>query len=160
MMFHDLLVNPSGLPKDEQSNAVTPLYSLDAEFSKPMWIFGVSSYDFLGIDDTSHKIVCCYRQNGKSYVGVLDHNSESFSKIDIPFSSVTNIVALAGTVFVSVSGRGLRRPREARALDRSLEEQAAASSIRASQTRTRSGLRGATTCGEEQSILANSFVGT
>ncbi|KXG19596.1 uncharacterized protein LOC110431244 isoform X2 [Sorghum bicolor] len=77
---------------DEQSNAVTPLYSLDAEFSKPMWIFGVSSYDFLGIDDTSHKIVCCYRQNGKSYVGVLDHNSESFSKIDIPFSSVTNIV--------------------------------------------------------------------
>jgi hypothetical protein len=102
--------------QDEQSNAVTPLYSLDAEFSKPMWIFGVSSYDFLGIDDTSHKVVCCYRfshflisvrfyvvqknnllfflsrQNGKSYVGVLDHDSESFSKIDIPFSSVTNIV--------------------------------------------------------------------
>ena len=37
-------------------------------------------------------------------------------------------------VRVRVRGRGLRRPREARAL----EEQAAASSIRASQTRTRS----------------------
>ncbi|AQL01112.1 alpha/beta-Hydrolases superfamily protein [Zea mays] len=46
---------------DEHSRAVTPLHSLDAEFSKPMWIFGVSSYGFLGIDDTSHKIVCSYR---------------------------------------------------------------------------------------------------
>ncbi|PWZ06956.1 hypothetical protein Zm00014a_020369 [Zea mays] len=77
---------------DEHSRAVTPLHSLDAEFSKPMWIFGVSSYGFLGIDDTNHKIVCSYRQNGKSYVGVLDQDSESFLKIDIPFSSVTNIV--------------------------------------------------------------------
>jgi hypothetical protein len=33
-----------------------------------------------------------FRQNGKSYVGVLDQDSESFLKIDIPFSSVTNIV--------------------------------------------------------------------
>jgi len=100
---------------------VTTLYSLNAEFSKPMWIFGVSSYDFLGKDGSSHKIICCYRfsvftfsdswtlciseesayfflsrQNGKSYVGVLDHDSDSFSKVDIPFSSVNNIVS---TVF-------------------------------------------------------------
>ncbi|AQL01106.1 alpha/beta-Hydrolases superfamily protein [Zea mays] len=75
---------------DEHSRAVTPLHSLDAEFSKPMWIFGVSSYGFLGIDDTSHKIVCSYRM--ESHVGVLDQDSESFLKIDIPFSSVTNIV--------------------------------------------------------------------
>ena len=33
------------------------------------------------------------RQNGKSYVGVLDHDSDSFSKVDIPFSSVNNIVS-------------------------------------------------------------------
>ena len=95
---------------------VTTLYSLNAEFSKPMWIFGVSSYDFLGKDDSSYKIICCYRfshflivglyafqknqhtfflsrQNGKSYVGVLDHDSDSFSKVDIPFSSVNNIVS-------------------------------------------------------------------
>jgi hypothetical protein len=70
------------------------LYSLDAEFSKPMWIFGVSSYGFLGKDDTSNKIVCCYRQNGRSCAGVLDHDSGSFSELDIPFSSVTNIVCV------------------------------------------------------------------
>jgi hypothetical protein len=33
------------------------------------------------------------RQNGESYVGLLDHNSGSFSKLDLPFSSVTNIVS-------------------------------------------------------------------
>lgn len=100
---------------------VVQVYSLDAEFSKPMWVFGVSSYAFLGNDDQSQKIVCCYRllqfsvltvfvlwlyvihkdkpifllsrQNGKSYVGLLDHDSGSFSKIDLPFSAVTNIVS-------------------------------------------------------------------
>ncbi|CAL5051810.1 unnamed protein product [Urochloa decumbens] len=85
---------------DEQSNVVTTLYSLDAEFSKPMWIFGVSSYDFLRKDDSSHKIICCYRQNGKSYVGLLDHDSDTFLKIDIPFSSVNNIVSGDGSFYI------------------------------------------------------------
>ncbi|CAL5037496.1 unnamed protein product [Urochloa decumbens] len=85
---------------DEQSNVVTTLYSLDAEFSRPMWIFGVSSYDFLRKDDSSHKIICCYRQNGKSYVGLLDHDSDTFLKIDIPFSSVNNIVSGDGSFYI------------------------------------------------------------
>ncbi|RLM55162.1 hypothetical protein C2845_PM10G08440 [Panicum miliaceum] len=116
--------------EDEQSNLVTTLYSLDAEFSKPMWIFGVSSYDFLGKDDSSHKIICCYRfshflivglyafqknqhafflsrQNGKSYVGVLDHDSDSFSKIDIPFSSVNNIVSGDGSFYIEGASASL-----------------------------------------------------
>ncbi|CAL5043845.1 unnamed protein product [Urochloa decumbens] len=78
---------------DEQSNVVIQLYALDAEFSKPMWVFGASSYAFLGKDDSSPKIICSYRQNGRSYVGVLDHGSGSFSMLDIPFSSVTNIIS-------------------------------------------------------------------
>ncbi|XP_047075738.1 acylamino-acid-releasing enzyme-like isoform X1 [Lolium rigidum] len=85
---------------DEQSNVVVQVYSIDAEFSKPMWIFGVSSYDFLRNDDSSQKIACCYRQNGESYVGLLDHNSGSFSKLDLPFSSVTNIVSGDGSFYV------------------------------------------------------------
>ena len=38
------------------------------------------------------KLLFSSRQNGRSYVGVLDHDSGSFSTIDIPFSAVTNIV--------------------------------------------------------------------
>ncbi|KAK3131943.1 hypothetical protein QOZ80_6AG0513700 [Eleusine coracana subsp. coracana] len=92
---------------DEQSNLVTPLYSLDAEFSKPMWIFGVSSYDFFGKDDPDHKIVCCYRQNGRSYVGMLDHDSGSFSKVDIPFTSVNNIVSGDGCFYIEGASASL-----------------------------------------------------
>ncbi|KAM3194349.1 hypothetical protein ACQJBY_070801 [Aegilops geniculata] len=92
---------------DEQSNVVVQVYSLDAEFSKPMWVFGVSSYAFLGNDDQSQKIVCCYRQNGKSYVGLLDHDSGSFSKIDLPFSAVTNIVSADGSFYVEGASASL-----------------------------------------------------
>lgn len=86
---------------------VVQVYSLDAEFSKPMWNFGVSSYAFLGNDDTSHKIICCYRQNGRSYVGVLDHDSGSFSKLDIPFSAVTNIVSGDGSFYIEGASASL-----------------------------------------------------
>ncbi|KAL6605963.1 hypothetical protein ACP70R_041616 [Stipagrostis hirtigluma subsp. patula] len=92
---------------DEQTNAVTQLYSLDAEFSKPMWVFGVSSYDFLGKDGSSHKIICSYRQKGKSYVGVLDHDLGSFSKLDIPFSSVNNIVSGDGSFYIEGASASL-----------------------------------------------------
>ncbi|VAI84202.1 unnamed protein product [Triticum turgidum subsp. durum] len=92
---------------DEQSNVVVQVYSLDAEFSKPMWVFGVSSYAFLGNDDQSQKIVCCYRQNGKSYVGLLDHDSGSFSKVDLPFSAVTNIVSADGSFYVEGASASL-----------------------------------------------------
>lgn len=92
---------------DEQSNLAMQVYSLDAEFSKPMWVFGVSSYAFLGNDDQSQKIVCCYRQNGKSYVGLLDHDSGSFSKFDLPFSAVTNIVCADGSFYVEGASAGL-----------------------------------------------------
>ncbi|KAK3131942.1 hypothetical protein QOZ80_6AG0513690 [Eleusine coracana subsp. coracana] len=85
---------------DEQSNVVIQLYALDAEFSKPMWVFGASSYAFLGKDDSSPKIICCYRQNGRSYVGVLDHDLGTFSTLDIPFSSVTNIVTGDGCFYI------------------------------------------------------------
>lgn len=38
------------------------------------------------------KLLFSSRQNERSYVGVLDHDSGFFSAIDIPFSAVTNIV--------------------------------------------------------------------
>ncbi|GJN00332.1 hypothetical protein PR202_ga17756 [Eleusine coracana subsp. coracana] len=60
---------------DEQSNVVIQLYALDAEFSKPI-------------------------QNGRSYVGVLDHDLGTFSTLDIPFSSVTNIVTGDGCFYI------------------------------------------------------------
>uniref|UniRef100_A0A453R3X0 Peptidase S9 prolyl oligopeptidase catalytic domain-containing protein n=2 Tax=Aegilops tauschii subsp. strangulata TaxID=200361 RepID=A0A453R3X0_AEGTS len=73
----------------EHTNEVVPMYTLDAEFTRPLWVFGINSYDFLG---KSNHIVFTYRQLGKSYLGVLDCDSGSVSLLDIPFSDLSNVV--------------------------------------------------------------------
>ncbi|CAO1947684.1 unnamed protein product [Urochloa humidicola] len=74
----------------EQTNEIVPVYTLDAEFTRPLWVFGISSYDFLG---NSNHIIFSYRQQGRSYLGVVDCDSGSVSLLDIPFSDLSNMVA-------------------------------------------------------------------
>ncbi|XP_020191972.3 uncharacterized protein [Aegilops tauschii subsp. strangulata] len=74
----------------EHSNEVVPAYTLDAEFTRPLWVFGNRSYDFLG---NSNHIVLTYRQRGTSYLGVLDCDSGLVSLLDTPFSDLSNVVA-------------------------------------------------------------------
>ncbi|CAL5037490.1 unnamed protein product [Urochloa decumbens] len=74
----------------EQTNEVVPIYALDAEFTRPLWVFGISSYDFLG---KSNHMIFTYRQRGRSYLGVLECDSGSISPLDIPFSDLSNVVA-------------------------------------------------------------------
>ncbi|XP_062228373.1 uncharacterized protein LOC133926445 isoform X2 [Phragmites australis] len=73
----------------EQTNEIVPVYALDAEFTRPLWVFGISSYDFYG---NSNHIIFSYRQQGRSYLGVLDCDSGSVSLLDIPFSDLSNVV--------------------------------------------------------------------
>jgi hypothetical protein len=42
----------------EHTNEVISVYTLDAEFTRPLWVFGISSYGFLG---ESNHIVFSYR---------------------------------------------------------------------------------------------------
>uniref|UniRef100_R7WEB2 Dipeptidyl peptidase family member 6 n=1 Tax=Aegilops tauschii TaxID=37682 RepID=R7WEB2_AEGTA len=58
----------------EHSNEVVPAYTLDAEFTRPLWVFG-------------------NRQRGTSYLGVLDCDSGLVSLLDTPFSDLSNVVA-------------------------------------------------------------------
>ncbi|KAL5200706.1 hypothetical protein ABZP36_021909 [Zizania latifolia] len=73
----------------EHTNEVIPVYTLDAEFTRPLWVFGISSYDFLG---NGNHIVFSYRKHGRSYIGVLNSDSGSVSLLDIPFSDLSNVV--------------------------------------------------------------------
>ncbi|KAM3221531.1 hypothetical protein P3L10_020801 [Capsicum annuum] len=77
----------------ESSNEVLPVYSLDAEFARPLWVFGMKSYDFLKNHDQSTLIACSYRENGKSYLGVLDVPQGKLSVLDIPFTEINNITS-------------------------------------------------------------------
>ncbi|KAJ4817580.1 Dipeptidyl peptidase family member 6 [Rhynchospora pubera] len=91
----------------EDKNEVVPVYSINAEFTRPLWVFGISSYDFLEKDGVNH-IVCSYRKNGQSYLGILDSELGSFSLLETPFSDVSNIVS--GKDYFYVEGASASHP--------------------------------------------------
>ncbi|VAH55205.1 unnamed protein product [Triticum turgidum subsp. durum] len=89
----------------EHSNEVVPAYTLDAEFTRPLWLFGNSSYAFLG---KSNHIILTYRQLGRSYLGVLNCDSGSVSLLDTPFSDLSNVVA--GNDYFYIEGASASAP--------------------------------------------------
>ncbi|URE38638.1 Dienelactone hydrolase family [Musa troglodytarum] len=81
---------PKWSPKGK--NKVVAVYPFNAEFTRPLWVFGISSYDFIGKDGENDNIVCTYRQNGRSYIGILDSVKGSFLSLDIHLTDIGNIV--------------------------------------------------------------------
>ncbi|KAL7262077.1 hypothetical protein ACSBR1_000456 [Camellia fascicularis] len=77
----------------ESDNTVLPVYSLDAEFSRPLWVFGIKSYQLLQSNEGKNLIACTYRQNGKSSFGILDDVHSTLSLFDIPFTDINNITS-------------------------------------------------------------------
>ncbi|KAI3523036.1 hypothetical protein L1887_01091 [Cichorium endivia] len=73
----------------ESDNTVLPLYSLEAEFTRPSWIFGINSYEI--INEQKNLIACSYRQKGRSYLGVLNTNKNTLSVLQTPFTDLRNI---------------------------------------------------------------------
>lgn len=45
----------------ESVNDVQALYSLDAEFSSPLWVFGINSYELIQNKEGRNLIACSYR---------------------------------------------------------------------------------------------------
>uniref|UniRef100_A0A1D1XEX2 Dipeptidyl peptidase family member 6 n=1 Tax=Anthurium amnicola TaxID=1678845 RepID=A0A1D1XEX2_9ARAE len=85
---------------NENQNEVEAVYPLEAEFTRPLWVFGINSYDFLEKNGKSDIIVCSYRRKGKSYLGTLDYAQSSFSLLNIPFTDVYNIVSGQGCFYL------------------------------------------------------------
>ncbi|KAL5706033.1 hypothetical protein ACHQM5_024248 [Ranunculus cassubicifolius] len=83
----------------EDKNEMVAFHSLDAEFSRPMWVFGICSYDFIE-NNEKYLVACNYRQNGKSYLAILDDAQKSLSVLDVPFTDMNNIVSGPNCIFV------------------------------------------------------------
>ncbi|CAI8596584.1 unnamed protein product [Vicia faba] len=93
----------------ESENKVVPVYSLDAEFARPLWIFGMNSYEFVQSPKQKKLIACSYRQKGKSYLGIIDDVPGSkLTVLDIPFTDIYNITS--GTDFLFVEGASAVHP--------------------------------------------------
>ncbi|KAJ4966550.1 hypothetical protein NE237_018399 [Protea cynaroides] len=77
----------------EHKNEVVTVYSLDAEFTRPLWVFGFSSYDFVQSKGNNDLIACTYRKNGRSHLGILDDVQSSLSVLDVPITDINNIIS-------------------------------------------------------------------
>ncbi|KAJ0848829.1 putative bleomycin hydrolase transcription factor WD40-like family [Helianthus annuus] len=82
----------------EADNKVVPVYSLEAEFTRPSWVYSINSYEM--INGQKHLIACSYRQKGRSYLGVLDMNKNALTDLQIPFTDLRNITSGVNCLYV------------------------------------------------------------
>lgn len=79
---------------------VEPLHEMKAEFGRPHWTFGMSSYAF----ESAGQIICAYTTGGTWNLGEVDTASLKFKPIESPYTDITYVRAASGrAVFVAGS---------------------------------------------------------
>jgi len=72
----------------------------DAEFAQAQWIFGMSSYAFVGPD----RLIASYVENGIGRLALVDLASGGLTGIDVPFSEFWSVRADGGDLVVFCGG--------------------------------------------------------
>jgi len=77
-----------------QNGIEQPVYSMAAEFGKPQWQFGMTSYGFVDADT----IVCAYSQSGNDTLALLDVKSGVLTSLERAHSSYSSLRAVDGQI--------------------------------------------------------------
>ncbi|MFZ0544305.1 MAG: S9 family peptidase [Candidatus Promineifilaceae bacterium] len=71
-----------------------------AEFGRPQWVFGMSSYAFISAD----RILCSYMQKGNTQLAMLSLSEDTLKPLDLPYTSFASIhVSGSQAAFVAAS---------------------------------------------------------
>lgn len=85
-----------------QAGTVEPLCEMEAEFGRPQWIFGMSTYTFV----SANQIICAYTQDGIWLLASLDTLTRRLERIESPYTSIANLQSTpAGVLFNASSAR-------------------------------------------------------
>ncbi|HEY0006565.1 MAG TPA: S9 family peptidase [Pyrinomonadaceae bacterium] len=76
----------------DQSGQAKPLCPLEAEFGQPQWVFGMSTYAF----ESALRIICAYRQQGRTRLATLDTQSGRLETIETPYTEIAQVRARPG----------------------------------------------------------------
>ena len=68
---------------------IEPLCEMAAEFGRPQWVFGMSTYAFADID----RIICTYTQQGIWHLASLDTNTKQLQRIETNYSEISSLQA-------------------------------------------------------------------
>jgi len=79
-----------------RAGSVEPLTAREAEFGRPQWIFGISTYAF----DSPRRIVCLFCERGIWRMALLDAESGSLAPVDLPYTDMRFLRAAAGRALV------------------------------------------------------------
>ena len=82
-----------------QKGTVEPLCEMEAEFGRPQWIFGMSTYRFV----SANQIICTYTQDGVWHLASLDTVTRSLDQIETPYTSISNLQVVPGGVLFNAS---------------------------------------------------------
>lgn len=82
-----------------QDGTVEPLYEMEAEFGRPQWIFGMSTYRFF----SANQIICTYTQDGVWHLASLDTVTRRLNRIETPYTSISNLQPVPGGVLFNAS---------------------------------------------------------
>lgn len=66
---------------------IEPLCPKEAEFGRPMWVFGISTYGF----ESSDALLCTYGEGGRQHLARLHTKTLNLEEIEIPYTSVRNL---------------------------------------------------------------------
>lgn len=73
---------------------VEPLVEMEAEFGRPQWVFGMSTYAC----ESAGRIICAYTQQGAWHVASLDTTTRVLEPLEIPYSEIGDLRAGPGWV--------------------------------------------------------------
>lgn len=65
------------------------LYPMDAEFGRPQWVFGMSTYAFI----SARSLVCAYSTMGTWRLARLDTETKQLDGIDTPYTEISGVQA-------------------------------------------------------------------
>ena len=82
-----------------QAGVVDPLYEMEAEFGRPQWIFGMSTYGFI----SPNQIICTYSQDGIWHLAALDTATRKLDRIETPYTSISNLQPVSRGVLFNAS---------------------------------------------------------
>ena len=82
-----------------QAGVVDPLYEMEAEFGRPQWIFGMSTYGFI----SPNQIICTYSQDGIWHLATLDTLTRKLDRIETPYTSISNLLPVSRGVLFNAS---------------------------------------------------------
>lgn len=82
-----------------------------AEFGVPMWLFGYSTYAFVG-----GEIACVYRRDGVHHLALLDPATRALRDLDLGYSSFDPYLRASGSRLAFIAG-GPRTPLQVATMD-------------------------------------------